>query len=338
MTSSDSISPPVDVAAAAPASVPDHAPRRIVVLGTGGTIAGTATNADDNVGYTAGQVAVAQLLDAVPALRRRCAQGWSIESEQVAQIDSKDMSHAVWRRLAERVQVHLDRPEVDGIVVTHGTDTLEETAYLLQRVLAPGKPVVLTAAMRPASSAQPDGPQNLADAVTVAGSGEARGVVAVLAGKVWLGTEVRKVHPYRPDAFDAGDAGPLAHVEEGQIRRLRDWPTGSALGLQVLAADIWPEVQVVVSHAGADGRVVDLLMEAGVQGLVVAATGNGTVHQDLQAALLRAQAAGVAVVRALRGGAGCIVPTGHELVPDAGGLTPAQARVEILLRLLARRA
>jgi L-asparaginase len=313
-------------------------PRRIVVLGTGGTIAGQAASADDNVGYTAGQVAVAQLLEAVPGLRRRSEAGWSIESEQVAQIDSKDMSHAVWRRLAERVQVHLDRPEVDGIVVTHGTDTLEETAYLLQRVLAPSRPVVLTAAMRPASASQPDGPQNLADAVTVAGLAGARGVVAVLAGKVWRGDEVRKVHPYRPDAFDAGDAGPLGHVEEGRVRLLRDWPSGTPLGLQVLAADIWPEVQIIVSHAGADGRVVDLLMEAGVQGLVVAATGNGTVHQELQTALLRAQSAGVAVVRALRGGGGCIVPTGHDLVPDAGALTAVQARVEILLRLLSRRA
>lgn len=312
--------------------------RRIVVLGTGGTIAGTAAAAGDNVGYTAGQVAVAQLLAAVPGLQQRCEAGWTIESEQVAQIDSKDMSHAVWRRLAERVQIHLDRPEVDGVVVTHGTDTLEETAYLLQRVLAPSKPVVLTAAMRPASSTQPDGPQNLADAVTVAGLPGAGGVVAVLAGKVWAGAEVRKVHPYRPDAFDAGDAGPLAHVEESRVRRLREWPQGAPLGLQVLAADIWPEVQIIVSHAGADGRVVDLLMEAGVQGLVVAATGNGTVHQDLQAALLRAQSAGVAVVRALRGGSGCIVPTGHDLVPDAGALTAAQARVEILLRLLSRRA
>jgi L-asparaginase len=319
------------------ASISRSVPRHIVVLGTGGTLAGTASSADDNVGYTAGQVAVSQLLAAVPALQRRSSEGWVIESEQVAQIDSKDMGHAVWRRLAERVQHHLERPEVDGLVVTHGTDTLEETGYLLQRVLAPVKPVVLTAAMRPSSAAQPDGPQNLADAVTVAGLPGALGVVAVLAGKVWWGTEVRKVHPYRLDAFDAGDAGPLAHIEEGRLRQLRDWPTGTALGLQVLAADIWPEVQIVVSHAGADGRMVDLLMEAGVQGLVVAATGNGTVHQDLQAALLRAQSAGVAVVRALRGGAGCIVPTGHDLVPDAGALSAVQARIEILLRLLARR-
>lgn len=314
------------------------APRHLVVLGTGGTIAGTATHASDNVGYRAGQVAVDDLLEAVPLLRERCRTGvWRIEAEQVAQIDSKDMSHAVWRRLAERVQVHLDRPEVDGIVVTHGTDTLEETGYLLHRVLAPARPVVLTAAMRPASSSQPDGPQNLLDALAVAAMPQARGVLAVLAGRVWAGAEVRKVHPYRIDAFSAGDAGPLGFMEEGRLRQMRDWPSGEPLGLPVLAADIWPEVQILVSHAGADGRLVDLLMDAGVQGLVVAATGNGTVHHDLLAALLRAQAHGVAVVRALRGGEGCIVPGPHDLVPDAGALTPAQARVETLLRLLSRR-
>lgn len=313
-------------------------PRHIVVLGTGGTMAGTATQAGDNVGYVAGQVPVSDLLAAVPGLCRLVASGWTLETEQVAQVDSKDMSHAVWRRLAERVQAHLQRPEVDGVVITHGTDTLEETGYLLHRVLAPERPVVLTAAMRPASSEQADGPQNLLDAVRVAGLPQARGVLAVLAGAVWAAAEVRKVHPYRPTAFSAGDAGPLGWVEEGRLRQLRDWPVGQALGLQALAADIWPEVQIVMSHAGADGRLVDLLCEAGVQGIVVACTGNGTLHHELLTALLRAQAAGVAVLRALRWGEGCIVAAGHELLPDAGALTPAQARVELLLRLLARRA
>ena len=313
-------------------------PRHIVVLGTGGTMAGTASQAGDNVGYVAGQVPVSVLMAAVPGLRRLAGDGWTLETEQVAQVDSKDMSHAVWRRLAERVHAHLQRPEVDGIVVTHGTDTLEETGYLLHRVLAPERPVVLTAAMRPASSEQADGPQNLLDAVRLAGLPEARGVLAVLAGAVWPAAEARKVHPYRLAAFSAGDAGPLGWIEEGRLRRLRDWPAGTALGLQVLAADIWPEVQILTSHAGVDGRLVDLLCEAGVQGIVAACTGNGTLHHDLLMALLRAQSAGVAVVRALRWGEGCIVAAGHDLLPDAGSLTPAQARVEMLLRLLSRRA
>ncbi|MEY8876451.1 MAG: asparaginase [Leptothrix sp. (in: b-proteobacteria)] len=310
--------------------------RRVVVLGVGGTIAGTAASPEDNVGYTAAQVGVEQLAQAVPGLQRAIAKGLRLDCEQVAQLDSKDMSHAVWRALAERTAAWLARPDVDGVVITHGTDTLEETAYLLQRALAPHKPVVLTAAMRPASSAQADGPQNLLDAVSLALQPGARGVVAVLGGAVWAGAEVRKVHPYRLDAFNAGDAGAIGYIEEGRLRRLRDWPDGAALGLSVLAAEVWPEVQVVLSHAGADGRIVDLLLDAGVQGLVVACTGNGTLHQDLASALHRATQRGVAVLRALRGGAGVIIGGGHEDFAAAAGLTPGQARVELLLQLLAR--
>lgn len=311
----------------------------VVVLGTGGTIAGTSAQRGDNVGYTAGQTPVLALLEAL-GQRAPVPPGLRIESEQVAQIDSKDMTHALWRRLTERIAAHLARPEVAAVLVTHGTDTLEETAYLVQRVLAPEKPVVFTAAMRPADALQADGPQNLLDALTVAAHPcGLQGVMLVLAGKVWAGSEARKVHPYRLDAFDAGDAGALAVVEEGRLRCFRaavDAPP--ALGLQVLARDIWPEVQIVTSHGGAEGRIVELLLESGVQGLVVACTGNGTVHQDLLAVLLRAQHQGVAVLRALRGGGGSIVAGGAEVLPSAGGLTAAQARVELLLRLLARGA
>ncbi|MGL6110903.1 MAG: asparaginase, partial [Rubrivivax sp.] len=143
----------------------------VVVLGTGGTIAGTAANAADNVGYSAAQLGVQALLASVPALAGR-----PTECEQVAQVDSKDLSHALWLLLARRVAHHLQRPEVCGAVIAHGTDTLEETAFFLHAVLAPGKPVVLTAAMRPATSLLADGPQNLLDAVTVAREPGARGV------------------------------------------------------------------------------------------------------------------------------------------------------------------
>lgn len=319
--------------------------RVVVVLGTGGTIAGASSTPGDVVGYQAAQRGVAQLLGVLgPYAAAALPADLQIEAEQVAQVDSKDMSHAVWRRLAERAEAHLARPEVSGVVVTHGTDTLEETAYLLHRVLAPTKPLVMTAAMRPADALMSDGPQNLLDAIGLAASGAPQGLGGVLlaiGGRVWAGAELRKVHPYRLDAFNAGDAGPLAHIEQGGLRRLRSWPPQdggvSALGLAVLAADIWPEVQIVTSHAGADGRIVELLLDAGVQGLVVACTGNGSIHQDLLTTLLRAQQQGVLVLRALRHGEGRIVPGAASVLPDAGGLTPAQARVELLLRLLDRR-
>jgi hypothetical protein len=137
--------------------------RKVVILGTGGTIAGRAVTSSDNVGYVAGQVGVEQLVAEVPMLA-----SLPLEIEQVAQINSKDMTVVVWQRLAARLAFHLDRPDVSGVVITHGTDTLEETAFFLDTVFKPTKPVVLTCAMRPATALVPDGPQNLLDAVSVA--------------------------------------------------------------------------------------------------------------------------------------------------------------------------
>ena len=127
--------------------------------------------------------------------------------EQVAQVNSKDMTLALWQSLVRRLAHHLARPEVGAVIVTHGTDTIEETAFLLQTVLKPSKPVVLTCAMRPATALVPDGPQNLSDAVAVALHPEARGVVVVCAGRIHGAIDVAKVHPYRTDPFDSGDAG-----------------------------------------------------------------------------------------------------------------------------------
>ncbi len=308
----------------------------IVVLGTGGTIAGTAASAGDNLGYTAAQLDAAQLVAAIPG-----SADAPIEVEQIAQIDSKDMGFAVWRALAVAVERQLARPEVGGVVITHGTDTLEETAYFLQRVLAPTKPVVLVAAMRPATSLQADGPQNLLDAMVVAREPGARGVVAVLAGRVHSALDLRKVHSYRLDAFGSGDAGALAQVEQGRLRRHREWPAGEAIGLASLPHDVaeWPMVEIVTSHSEAQGTMVQALRAAGVQGIVVATTGNGSIHHALASALLDAQAAGVAVLRATRCLDGSVIDPsepGAATLPSAGASTPVQARIELILQLLAR--
>jgi L-asparaginase len=192
---------------------------RFVVLGMGGTIAGRAERAGDNVGYTAGQVRVEDLAVGLPALA-----GVALAFEQVAQINSKDMRLPDLQRLVARVQAYLADASVRAVVITHGTDTIEETAWLLQNLLAPSKPVVLTCAMRPATAVSPDGPQNLSDAFAVAAHPGAHGVVVVCAGRVHGAAEVAKVHPYRTDPFDSGDAGVIALVEEGRVRDLRPWP------------------------------------------------------------------------------------------------------------------
>lgn len=315
--------------------------RRVIVLGTGGTIAGRAGTASDNIGYTAGEVGVADLLHGIDA-----PAGIGLEAEQVSQVDSKDMGFAIWRTLAQRCAHWLAEPDVAGIVITHGTDTLEETAFFLQSVLAPSKPVVLTCAMRPASALAPDGPQNLRDAIVVAATPQACGVVAVCAGTVHGALEVRKVHTYRLDAFDSGDAGPLAYVEEGTVRQLRCWPAGDpaarAVFDRIAGAATWPRVEILASHAEARGTLVDALLEERrrgaaepVQGIVLAATGNGTLHHALEAAALRAQAEGVAVLRATRCAEGRILPRPDQRLRDAGALSPVKARIALMLELLA---
>ena len=313
---------------------------KIVVLGTGGTIAGKAAQAGDNIGYQAAQVGVQQLLEAVPGLAA-AARG-AIVAEQVAQIDSKDMDLAVWRALALRCQAHLEDPQVCGIVITHGTDTIEETAWFLQSVLAVRKPVVLTCAMRPATALAPDGPQNLLDATALAATPGVQGVFVVAAGTVHGARHVQKVHAYRVDAFSSGDAGPLGWMEEGAVRWAHERPPAPAGSAQFAIDCIadgasGPRVDIVMNHAGADGVVVDALVAAGTQGIVVAATGNGTMHHALQAALVRAQAAGVQVRVASRCLLGHVLPKPGDPFPDSRGLSPVKARVALVLELLARR-
>lgn len=305
--------------------------RRIVVLGTGGTIAGRAASAQDNLGYRAGEVGVEELVRGLPGLA-----DFALHSEQVAQLDSKDMDFATWCRLAQRCAHWLAQQDVAGIVVTHGTDTMEETAFFLQSVLAPVKPVVLTGAMRPATSAAADGPQNLADAIAVAASPLAQGVCVVFAGAVHSAPDVQKVHSYRPDAFSSGDAGPLAYVEEGRLRVLRAWPQGPALRNAGSLPDPgqWPRVEIVMNFAGAGPAVVEALVKDGVDGIVVAGTGNGSVHQALEDALVRAQEQGTAVRRASRCAQGRVMPHPRDRLPAADGLSPVKARIALMLELM----
>lgn len=308
-------------------------PSKIVVLGTGGTLAGAAASPQDNLGYRAGQIGIGELLARIPALR-----GVPLQAEQVAQIDSKDMSFEVWRELALRCAHWLQQGDVAGVVVGHGTDTLEETAFFLQSVLGPAKPVVLTCAMRPATALAPDGPQNLIDAIAVASTGGARGVVAVCAGVIHGASDVVKQHTYRLDAFTSGDAGPIGFVEEGAVRQTRPWPGEAACpgALERLGGAVrWPRVEIVTSHAGATGAIVEALVAQGIDALVAAGTGNGTLHHELETALLKARDAGVRVVRATRCAQGRVQTTGHDTLPHAGALSPVKARISLLLELLA---
>jgi L-asparaginase len=311
---------------------------RIAVLATGGTIAGEAGDAAKTSGYKAGVVGVDKLLGAVPSLSKVA----QIQAEQVASIDSKDMTPALWATLCARVNTLLVRADIDGIVITHGTDTLEETAYLLHLTVKSGKPVVLTAAMRPATALSADGPLNLLNAVTVAASRAAwkQGVLIAFNNQIHCARDVTKTSTYAVDAFRSPESGALGWVQDGQVEFQRSVVRPHTVHSPFqMAADL-PSVEIVASYAGASRVAIDAFVASGVKGLVIAGTGNGSIHSTLQQAVADAVKQGVAVVRSSRVGAGHVMRNGA--APDdalgsitAGGLNPYKARVLLMLALAA---
>lgn len=313
---------------------------KLVILGTGGTIAGRADSQSQGVGYKAGQITVQSLLEAVPDLEQQAL--GPVQTQQIAQVDSKDMDWPVWRALLRACTQALEAADTRAVVITHGTDTLEETAWLLHGLLPATKPIVLTCAMRPATALLADGPQNLRDAVTVAASGGRSGVWVVAGGEVHAAAQVQKVHPYRLQAMRSVEGGPQALVEEGRVRWLvPDAPPARAMVPAVMSSDLLaldelPWVEVVFSGALARASGVDALVAAGVRGIVVAGTGNATVHEGMEAALQRARDKGVWIWRGTRCAEGLPVASGLGANPaeaDLAHLPVAKARIAMMLAL-----
>jgi len=308
---------------------------RIVFLATGGTIAGSASSAASAASYRAATVPVSALLSAVPAIGALAR----VESEQVAQVDSKDMRFETWGVLAERVAHWAAQPDVAGIVITHGTDTLEETAMFLHATQRHAVPVVLTAAMRPSTSLSADGPLNLLDAVRVATHPDAagHGVLVVLNQQIHAARDVTKAHTSSVNAFVSPLTGPVGFVQDDFVRIVR---AGRESGAVWPVPQAWPMVEIVASYANPGRVMVDAVVAAGVRGLVVAAAGNGSVHQTLIDALSDAARAGVAVVRSSRTGAGHVAIPAHPepeagVFVSAGDLNPYKARTVLALALAA---
>jgi len=291
--------------------------KKIVVLATGGTIAGLATDASKPQNYKAG------LVDVVELMAGFAHTDFEVVTEQVAQIDSKDMSFALWQNLLGRVAYWVDQDDVRGVVITHGTDTLEETAYFLQTVLQATKPVAITCAMLPANAPDSDGPSNLQDALHWVQNETSHGVVVVCAGAVHAGQAVQKSNSQQRNPFMSQDN--IMHPATLRVPSVAE----------VLACKQWPRVEIVLNHAGADGRMVRALMAHDApDGWVVAGTGNGTLHHDLASALLNAQKQGARVLRASRCAQGGVQSRDADVFPHASGLTAVQARVALWLDLL----
>jgi L-asparaginase len=244
--------------------------------------------------------------------------------------------------LAARINELLANDDIDGVVVTHGTDTLEETAYLLHLTVKSDKPVVLTAAMRPSSALSADGPLNLLNAVTVAAHASAakQGVLVAFNNQIHCARDVTKTSTYAVDAFRSPEIGALGWVQDGRVEFQRAALRRHTSQSQFDLSNALPAVEIVASYAGASRAAIDAFVATGVRGLVIAGTGNGSIHASLAQALADAAKKGVAVVRSSRVGSGHVMRNGAASDDalgsvSAGTLNPYKARVLLMLALAA---
>ena len=310
----------------------------VAILATGGTIAGTAASSTQVTGYKAGDLAIQTLIDAVPAIKDYA----NVTGEQIVKISSNNMTDEVLLKLAKRCNELLADPKISGIVITHGTDTLEETAYFLNLTVKSKKPVVVVGAMRPATAISADGPMNLLNAVKLAADPNAqdRGVLIALNDQINAAREGTKTNTTNVDTFQAPTLGVLGVVAGGQNYFLRDTAMKHTheTDFDVSKIDKLPRVDIVYSHASDDRVLVDAAVKAGAKGIISAGSGNGSIHKDAEVGLADAVKKGVVVVRSSRVGSGIVTPQGPENYTKAGflvsySLNPQKARLLLQLAL-----
>ena len=320
------------------ATAQQEKPRNVVILATGGTIAGTAAAATQVAGYTAAKVPVEQLINAVPDLKKVA----NVSGEQVAQIASESMTNDIWLKLAKRVNVLLAQPNVDGIVITHGTDTLEETGYFLNLVVRSEKPVVLVGAMRPSTAMSADGPFNIYNAVAIASSRESanRGVLIALNDQISGARDVTKTNTMTLDTFRSPDFGLVGYVIGGQpsFYRASTRKHTAQTEFDVSNLDALPAVDIVYGYANMNRVALDAFVAAGARGIIHAGVGDGSLHAQVKPALVEIRKKGVVIVRSSRTGGGPVVRNGEAnddeldfVVSDT--LNPQKARVLLMLAL-----
>jgi L-asparaginase len=312
---------------------PTSRPARIVLLGTGGTIAATAEQATGLTDYSITE-GIASMLDALPGARELA----DIRCEQLFNVDSSQISSSMVLRLARRIDALTRDPRIDGIVVTHGTDTLEETAFLLHLTIHSPKAVVLVGAMRPASALSADGPLNLYNALLLASHPDSRGcgILLMMNDQILAARYATKRHTSRVDAFNGSGPGVLGWISEGVPRIVQGMvhsplPAFSLRGLAKL-----PRVDILYDHQDAGVHLYEASIAAGAKGIVIAGTGNGSMSPGAHKGSVLARRKGVVCVRSSR------VPQGEVGAREtdvAGGLVcshrlnPPQSRILLMLAL-----
>jgi L-asparaginase len=309
----------------------------IHILATGGTIAGTGSS-KTGTAYQAGQVAIESLIAAVPELKNVA----NITGEQLVKIGSQDMTDEIWLKLAHYLNVLLQRESVDGVVITHGTDTMEETAFFLNLTVKSNKPIVLVGAMRPSTSLSADGPLNLYNAVITAGAphSKGRGVLVVMNGLILGAHSAVKMNTIDVQAFQAPNSGALGYVFNGKVHynQTTDKLHTTQSEFDVIGLKSLPKVGIIYSYSNVENDALKALIDNGYQGIVHAGVGNGNIHKNLFPEFENASKQGIVIVRSSR------VPTGPTTldaeVDDqkykfvaSQELNPQKARILLMLAL-----
>ncbi|EPM6167557.1 type II asparaginase [Campylobacter jejuni] len=309
---------------------------RIAILGTGGTIAGFIDSTIATTGYTAGAIDIDVLIKAVPQIRDLADISW----EQIANIDSSNMCDEIWLRLAKKI-AKLFAEGIDGVVITHGTDTMEETAYFLNLTIKSDKPVVLVGAMRPSTAISADGPKNLYNAVALVANKEAKnkGVIVAINDKILSARGVVKTHSLNVDAFSSPDFGDLGYIVDGKVffyNNVTKAHTKNA-PFDVSKLTSLPKVDILYSYSNdGSGVAAKALFEHGTKGIVVAGSGAGSIHKNQKDVLKELLKKGLKVVVSSRVVAGCVaVSDSDEKLGfiSAEDLNPQKARVLLILAL-----
>lgn len=302
----------------------------VAVLATGGTIAQTDSKE--------AKLLVDQLIGAVPQLQNVA----KVTAEQVFQVSSPDITTDNWLALAKKINTTLARDDVQGVVVTHGTDTMEETAYFLDLVVKSRKPVVLVGSMRGSQSASADGPANLLNAVTIAAdpASQGRGVLVTLNDRILAARDVTKTNTFTLDTFQSPDFGSLGYVQASKPRFYRVANRKHTVDTEFDIANLsaLPKVSIVYSYVGAEPSSIRDAVAGSAKGIVYAGTGNGSVPKAMQSAAVDASKAGIPFVRSARVNGGIVEHNGEHNDDEMGlvssdSLNPQKARVLLMLAL-----
>jgi L-asparaginase len=325
------------IASGSAVAMADQGTTRITVLATGGTIAG-AQAADGGYGYKSGSFDIKDLISAVPNLDKLAI----ITGEQVVNIGSQDMSNAVWLTLARRLAEVVASPDTDAVLITHGTDTMEETSYFLGLVTKTTKPMIMVGSMRPATAISADGPSNLFNGVSAAihPCAAGRGVLVVLNDQIHYARNVAKLNTTDVQTFQSGNRGPAGLTNTGAITwfAMPDKKQGMTSAFSLDGLDELPRVDIIYGHAGMNADLIDAAISLGAKGLVIAGVGDGNMTTPALDALEAASKAGIVVVRSTRLPSG-IVYRNNEVDDDAlgfvasGELNPSKSRVLLMLAL-----